>query len=173
MLSVYFNIFILVVFVGIADCDPSALSGKLVGRNGLSVQCVVEFKVYRQIFCDVAAIINIIALGVPYLHILAVEGIGFVALDVFHIGKTALIVYGIGIKAVFDPIADDDLFNRSIGSGQYINRFVFAVYAAVGSFVRFRNRLSFFLLVIICGKGRGGNTASHKQTGKGNRKHSL
>lgn len=69
-----------------------ALSGKLGRRCLFSVQRIRNGQIDRKLFFDTSLIIDIVALGVPYTHVISVHGVGFITLDIFHIGKLRLII---------------------------------------------------------------------------------
>ena len=117
--------FVLIVFIVEADGDIAALADELIGRDRLAVQLIGHAQIDGERIGTGAAQIQILALYIPYAHILAVEGKGGVGFDVFDIIQRRNLGDPVGVILVLDPVGNDDLIDRSVGFRHDINGLVF------------------------------------------------
>ena len=114
---------LLVIGVGKGHGDLAAFTGQFLGGDAAAVQFVRDGDVHRQLFLDLALIINILPLRVPQPHIVGVHGIALVAFDVRHLGQLVFVGDYVLLERVFQPVADNDFPHGAVGVGQDVYRF--------------------------------------------------
>ena len=114
-----------VVLILIADRDASALPDQFLRRDRRSVEEIRNLHIDGKFFFNIALIVDIVIGGIPYTGIRATHREAFSILqdrdirefgDIFHTGLPG---------SISDPVADDDLLDRSFTPGDHIYCFLF------------------------------------------------
>ena len=89
--TVDLNGLVLTILVVKADGHLAALTLELLGGYGLPIQIIAHGQTHRQLLLDIALVVDVIALGIPYGHVVAVYGVGLIALDIFNVTQIGLV----------------------------------------------------------------------------------
>ena len=97
------------------------ISGEIIRAYAASVNLIRNRKIHGQFLVDISLAVNIIALRIPYAHIVSVHAVGLAALDIFHVIKVGAVVYLVFSESIPEPIADNYLLNTSVRSGKNVH----------------------------------------------------